>query len=374
MILVTPAVLGVPLRGGRRLIADPALPPYVALSRSHASARATALGADDASWSEFTADQPRFNGSARRLLLEGARTNAIRNPRAEGAVAGMPGSLPTYWGLTGLPSGITSTVIGIFTVNGVQCLRLRLAGTPAASGTGRLEPEGLNTIAAANGQSWTSSVFVGLSAGSLANLTLSHRVMGRDGSYAAYNMVNAALSPGASLGRSMVTTTLASASVVTATTDITLGFSASRAVDCTLHVGWPQMEQAPYASTPVLPLAGSLGGSTRGADLLGGSLASLGLGANAACTLLLWGVLPQGAGAAADQLLLSLDDGSSSNRYRLFNPAGSGTLQIGRSLAGSHVAVSAGSITPGAAFKVGIAIDAAGRGLSGSVIGVSACQ
>jgi len=361
MILIAPAVLGVPARGGRRLITDPALPAYVALLRSHAAARATALDADDTSWSEFAADLPRFHGAARRLLVEGARTNAVRNPRAEGATAGSPGTLPTYWGLNGLPSGIASTVVGTMIVGGVHCLRLRLAGTPATSATARLEPEGLSSIAAANGQSWTSSLFIGLHAGSLANLVATYRLMGRDGSYSAYNMVTAALSPSASLGRSTLTTTIASASVVTATTDITFGFTSGQAVDCTLNIGWPQMEQGPYASTPILPAVGSPASSTRGADLLSAALASVGVGSNGACTLLFWGVLPQAAGAAADQLLLSLDDGTASNRFRLLNPAGGSALQIGRSLAGASAAATAGSITPGMAFKAGVSVDGAGR-------------
>ena len=58
------------------------LPAPLIFTRAQASgARATAIGADDATWSEFAADVPRFSGSARRLVQEGQRTNLLANTR-----------------------------------------------------------------------------------------------------------------------------------------------------------------------------------------------------------------------------------------------------------------------------------------------------
>jgi hypothetical protein len=370
MIPAIPAMLGVPARDGRRLVADPALPSYVTLSRSHASARATALGADDVTWAEFAADLPRQHGSARRLLVEGTRGNRVRNPRAEGAAAGTPGTMPTYWSVSGLPSGIASTVVGVVTVNGVQCLRIRLAGTPAATATARLEPEALNAMAAANGQSWTASAFLRLQAGSQANLGMALRLMGRDAGFGAFNLVSSSVTLGAGLVRSAVSTTIGNATVATVSTDLTLSFTLNQAVDCTFDIGWPQAEQASFASTPVLPVAGTPAASTRNADLLTATLASVGIGANGACTVLVWAVLPQAAPSTLDQMLVSIDDGTNNNRYRLFNPAGGSGINVGRSTSGTGLTGAAGSMTPGTPSKVGMSVDGAGR-VTGSVNGAA---
>lgn len=370
MIGIAPAILGVPPRGGRRLIADPVIDPLVALSRTQTASRAAALGTDDVTWAEFNADTPRFHGATRRLLIEATRSNRIRNPRAEGAAAGTPGTMPTNWAVASLPAGISTTVVGMVAVNGVQCLRLRIFGTPAATTAGRLEAENMTSVAAANGQTWTASGFLRLQAGSQANLGLALRLMGRDGPLTAYNMVTTPVTLTGSLARSAATTTMASASVVSASMDLQLSFTLNQAVDCTFDLGWPQIEQAAFASTPVLPLAGAPAVSTRNADLLTATLAALGVGPNGACTVLVWAMLPQAAPASGDQNVISLDDGSTNNRYRMFNVAGGTAINVGRSLAGTGLTVAAGTLTPGAAFKAGMSVDAAGR-VAGSFNGAA---
>lgn len=371
MVPIAPAVLGVPHRGGRRLIADPGLDPLVTLSRTQSSTRSTALGADDLTWSEFAADAVRYQGSARRLLIEGTRSNRIRNPRAEGAVAGTPGTLPTNWAISGLPSGVGSSVVGVVTTNGVQGLRIRVNGTPAATATARLDLETLTSITAANGQVWTGSAFLRLQAGAQANLGLSLRVMGRDSAQAAFNAVGTAVTLTSALARAAATTTMATATVVSASLELQLSFTLNQAVDCTFDIGWPQMEQASFASSPILPVAGTPAVSTRSADLLTAPLASLGIGANGACTVLCWAVLPQASPASVDQNLVSIDDGTNNNRYRIFNVAGGSSVNAGRSTAGTGLTSLAGTMTPGSAFKAGMSIDGAGR-VAGSLNGAAA--
>jgi hypothetical protein len=368
MIPAIPALLGVPLRGGRRLVSGPALPAFVALTRAQASARATALGADGTTWAEFAADSARLHGAARQLLIEGARTNRMRNPRAEGAAAGTPGTLPTNWALSGLPAGIASTVVGTVTVDGVQCLRLRVAGTPGSTTQARLEAEGVSTTPGANGQAWTVSKFLRIAAGTQAGLGLNLRMMGRDSGFSAYNTASVPLTPGTVLARYAAVSPFSNAAIVFATADMQLVFTAGQAVDCTLDIGWPQLEQGGFASTPVLPLAGAPAVSTRGTDLASASLAALGIGAGGACTILVWAVVPQPAPAGVEQTLVTLDNGTPDNRYRLFNAAGGSSVQVGRSTGGTSLNVAAGTMTAGTAFKAGIAINGAGR-IAGSLNG-----
>ena len=66
------------------------------------------------------------------LLIEESRTNSIRNPRLEGAVA--PSTKPTNMtvylgGLTGL----TETVSNTTSEDGVPCVDWRVTGTPSAA-------------------------------------------------------------------------------------------------------------------------------------------------------------------------------------------------------------------------------------------------
>jgi hypothetical protein len=334
------------------------------LTRSQASgAQATALGADGLTWGTVAADVARFDGTARRLLLEGQRIDSLRNPRAVGAVAGTPGTLPTNWLLTGLPSGISSSVVGVVAVNGVECLRLRVFGTPAGSANARLEAEPVSGIVAANGQTWTGSAFLRLFAGSQANLGLNLRMMGRDGVFTAYNLVTQAVTLNAALARAAATSVFANAAITLASSDLQLVFTAGQPVDCTFDLGWPQIEQGAFASSPILPPAGGTGATTRGADLVTVALAALGLPPTGAGTILLRVVLPQAAPAAADQVLLQLDDGSAANRILLRNPAGGSALRLTRVLQGGAAvdAPDLGTFTAGVAVRLGLSVNGLGR-------------
>jgi hypothetical protein len=347
-----------------------ALRPPFALARAQISARATALSADGATWSELGADTPRFNGTARRLLIEGQRTNSIRNPRCEGAVAGTPGTMPTHWSaISGLPSGVASEVVGVFAVNGVQCLRLRLSGTPGSTANARVEAEALTSIAGANGQTWTHSAFLRIASGNQTNLGLNLRAMGRDSGFTAYNLISVPMTLGAALTRFSAVSAFANAAIAYATGDIQLVFTSGLAVDCTFDIGWPQFGQAAFASTLVLPAVGAPSAATRGADLVSATLASLGIGAGGACTILFSGVVPQAAPSGVDQHIVQVDDGSDSNRFRLRVAAGGSNVQVGGTLAGSPVtAATLGAMTPGTLFRAGITMDGAGR-IAGSLNG-----
>jgi hypothetical protein len=134
------------------------------------------------------------------------------------------------------------------------------------------------------------------------------------------------------------------------------------AIDFTLRIAAPQLELAASTSTPILPPVGTPGASTRGADIVTATLASLGIGANGACTILGVAMLPQNAPAGTDQVLVQIGDGSDANRFRLRNAAGGATILAGRVTGGVAVdAASLGSMTAGTPFRVGVSIDGTGR-------------
>ncbi|MBU8538753.1 phage head spike fiber domain-containing protein [Falsiroseomonas tokyonensis] len=333
-----------PMRGG--------LPPGVSLARAQVASRSTVLGTDGQTYAEVLADLPRFSGAARRLLLEGQRSNALRNPRGEGGTPGTS-TLPTHWGSV-IFGGLTRTFVEARSEIGLQGARLRLQGTATGSSSttalgGSLE------IAAASQQVWTFSAFIRLVSGT--PLSAAMRLFCRDAGGAVVSSPSTqTLSLTGDLVRFERTFTLpTTATIAFVQPSIQFGIASGETYDIGFDVLGAQMELGAFASTPILPAPGAPAASTRGADLASIPLASLGLGG--ACTLLWSGLLPQLA-QDADQMLLQLDDGTDSSRFTLRNPAAGSGLVAGRVLAGAAAdSPSLGTITAGTPFRAVLAIE-----------------
>ncbi|WP_439597412.1 phage head spike fiber domain-containing protein [Falsiroseomonas sp.] len=336
----------------RHLPMRAALPPGVALARAQVSSRSTVLEEDGQTFAEVLADLPRFSGPARRLLLEGQRSNALRNPRGEG---GTPGSsaLPTNW-TSVIAGGLSRTYLEPRSEAGLQGPRLRLEGTASGSSS-TFALEGTTQIAAAQGQSWTFSASLRLVSGTPG--TISMRMICRDaGGVSVSSPALSAVVPTGDLIRFERSFVLpADAAIAFLQPALQMSMVTGQAYDVVLDVLGAQVERGGFASTPILPAPGAPAASTRGADLASVALASLGLGG--ACTLLWSGLLPQLATAEADQTLLQLDNGTDSHRISLRNLAPGGGLVAGRVLAGAAAdSPSLGSITPGTPFRAALAI------------------
>jgi hypothetical protein len=72
----------------------------------------------------------------RGLLMEGGRTNSIRNSTMVGAVAGSPGTIPTNWQLCNVGGGATCTysIQSVSSVSGMSYVDIRFQGSMPASG------------------------------------------------------------------------------------------------------------------------------------------------------------------------------------------------------------------------------------------------
>lgn len=312
----------------------------------------------------YAADAPRFVEPANRLLVEGQRTNGVRNPRCEGAAVGSPGTAPTNWSFSASANGITSQVAGIGVENDIPYVDFRFSGTASANYSMFVLPEATTAVVASQGQAWTGSMFVKLVAGTMVG-TFNINVADRTSGGGSPGSSSTSYTPtGASLPSQRISHTRTLVDVTTARVSTNIGTTISNGVtaDFTIRVGWPQLELGSFASSPILPVVASPAASTRGADLLSASLSSLGISASGVCTVLGTAMIPQNAPSGANQALVQIDDGSDNNRFMLRNFAGGATIVPAQAVAGVTTdGTSAGSMTAGTLFKWGVSIDGAGR-------------
>lgn len=292
-------------------------------------------------------------------LIEQAATNKIRNPRLEGSAAGTPGTMPTYTSFyNGGLTGLTRSVIGSGTEFGMSYVDVRVTGTPSASGTLTIYLEANNYVAAISGQTWTGSAYCRLVGGTASGTTgvRQHLEENASGVWQA-GTYPTAVPLTSSLTRVTVTRTLSDPDTTHIQTNLSVLVSGT-ALDFTIRFYAPQLEQLSVPTSPVFPPVGTPGDSTRNADALtiGGANFTSIFGAGAPRGFLILDLtINQNAPSGINQMFAVLDDGTSSNRIRLYNSQGGasvfGSITVGGS---STFGTSAGSPTTGTPFRAGI--------------------
>jgi hypothetical protein len=314
-------------------------------------------------WQPAPPDTPRFHGPARRLLVEEARSNTLRNPRAEGAVPGSPGTPPATW-TTFNSSGLSLALAGTGVEDNIPFTDWRLSGTATAAGQVQVRFEAATRVVAAQGETWTGSFFARIAAGALPAGIVQALLI-------EYTATGGFLSEGGADIRAVTTAplrgqrwsqtrTLASATTGRLLLLFRANIAAAEAVELTIRLGLPQLEKAPTASSPILPPAGAPAASFRAADRPAWSPPG---GFGPAGTLLVQALLPAAAGAVPAGLL-QLDDGSDANRLVLRNAAGGSAVQALAVAGGTVLATLAGgATTPGTAFRAALAWSPGGLAL-----------
>lgn len=188
-------------------------------------------------WKQFAAGQMR-QVPGRGVLIEEARSNLAGSPRMQGASVGS-NTLPTGWLLTNAP---TVTVLGLGIEDGIDYIDLRITGGAVtyAIELGAFTP-------ASSGQVWTGSLFAKLLAGSIANVTLQVGVQEGGG----IGQYNTAFVPNARrLGLQRYTSTSNALSGPTTSVRTRLRLAATAGFSFDIRLGWPQLEQGAWASSP----------------------------------------------------------------------------------------------------------------------------
>lgn len=296
------------------------LPSTVTFTRS---STATYFGSTGA-LATAAINEPRFDYNPatlalRGLLIEEQRTNSIRNNTAVGAVAGTPGTLPTNW--SAALSGLTQTVVGTGIEDGINYIDIRLNGTTTGTSAG-IRFETTTGIAVASGQTWTVSTFGRLVGGSAANITnfavgISGLTAGGvattdTGSASMTAVINSA---SIAITRTARALTYADATTAFARVQFIVSFAVGVAIDATLRIGLPQMEQGAFA-TSVVPTTGAA--ATRTADIATMTGTNFSSWYNATEGALNMQYIMEGVKSVGSQRVAQIDDGTETNRIGLF--------------------------------------------------------
>ena len=217
---------------------------------------------------------PRFDhnpttGESLGLLVEEARTNGIRNNTMVGAVAGTPGTNPNLWQyVTAQSNGLTVSVVGTGTESGINYIDYRFNGTTVASPN--TIAFGIDSTTAATGQAWTNSLYWKLAGGTATGVTgwqigvIELTAVG--GFVTGANYSQTAPTSAALITQRPAATRTLSGGVTVGRAQMTSNIvvSGNTAIDFTLRIGLPQLEQGAFATSPILT---STAAATRSADL-----------------------------------------------------------------------------------------------------------
>ena len=249
-----------------------------------------------------------------RLNLEPQRTNSIRNSSMVGAVAGSPGTVPTNW--TVGSGGLTRTIVGIGTENGLPYIDIRYNGT-ATSTSANIYLDATTAISASSAQSWTQSIYLKYISGTANSVV----VFWDEWTSGVVYLTSKALSPtiGSTLSRfSLTATTVTNCAYVSPSLRFNLTNGA--AYDFTIRIAAPQMELGAYATTWVPTTTAAV---TRMADTASKTGVSSLIGQTEGT--IYWGGSVAGT-ATIIRRLLSLSDGTTNNAIYIQNAQNSTAL------------------------------------------------
>jgi hypothetical protein len=245
-----------------------------------------------------------------------------------GAVAGSPGTLPTNWTVSS--PGFTRTVVGTGTENGLSYIDLRFNGIAGAVFT-EINFEAI--ISASAAQSWTNACYLKLIAAPAPPNTYNLFTVNRG---ASTTIPLQAITPTFNLLRFAQTITTP-AGATSVQPGISFGLTLAATYDFTIRIAAPQMELGAYATTFIPTTTAAV---TRLADVANKQNIAGTLPTSYPFTLFAEGFLRD-----SNDVLISINDISTSDIYYQIGATASGFLARARNGGESQAATSSGRTT-----------------------------
>ena len=255
------------------------------------------------------------------LQVEGTSANGIRNDSMQVAVAGTPGSPPANWAVTSSGNGLTREIVGVGTENGLDYFDVRYYGTTTASTDIAIRSEAINQIAAAVGQTWTSSYFLKKVAGDASVFSLAYVYLGAsNGTSQTEAFASSNINFTTTLTRYWITGTLAVGTTTHVYNNTIFRIPTATVVDVTLRVAAPQIEQKAYPTSPIRTTTAAV---TRLADNPVRAITGF---PTDRILLIAKGRTAKGQSGSSHQFIAQWDDGTSNNRHSLYRTYATGKL------------------------------------------------
>ena len=213
------------------------------------------------------ADVPRIDyfGGQASLLVEPSGTNGIRNNSMVGAVVGSPGTLPTGGVWSTILRGLTQTIVGAGTENGIAYIDIRFSGTATSTNIVEIRYESNTQIVASSGQVWTNSIYLKKIADPNPPNDYQLSIYERDsgGGFLAFGFLT--IVPTTTIQRFTQTRTLSGATTARVQPFLFFNVTNNQYYDFTIRIGYPQMELGSVATSVIPTTTGSV---TRNADVI----------------------------------------------------------------------------------------------------------
>lgn len=286
-------------------------------------------------WTAVAPNVPRISDLG--LLVEENRTNSLITSSTTGAVAGAigaGGAMPNNWNVANT-SGATVTVGTPTTVNGVEVVPVTFSGT--VTSTGNVSIVILTLTTAAQNDTWSGSIFAQLTAGTpLRAISTELDQLTSVGGFISGNQIP--MVPTATLQRFTNIFFFNQATVGKPRWLLQFAMTNGDTPNFTVNIGWPQLELGASVTSPIRTTAAAV---TRAADIVtlttpptfGSSYSIFGKGTPLTPVTY-----------AANAPIVSVDDGTLTNRATPFRATATGIAGILAASTASGIFCNAGMI------------------------------